>query len=213
MAMYAPPLRYKREVLAAHRRDSRRPREARHNTSSDSLGTIPFSTSKSTSNTTHSGRRVLRSSGPNYSEPSVFIAFLHLDWANPSYTRVLTLWVYAGALRHPAVGLHTTTAIKSHDPIFSRKKNSTLCPDPSLIPRASSCTVRSAGSCCSCPQRTWWWVRRVPGTSSQEAGVNNQLVYGVDQIKRSGAACSLPLLIGFFFLILWKFGDGSSCAL
>ena len=40
---------------------------------------------ESTSNTTHSGRRVLHSGGPNQSKPAVFIVFLHLDWANPSY--------------------------------------------------------------------------------------------------------------------------------
>jgi hypothetical protein len=40
---------------------------------------------ESTSNTTHSG--------PNHSKPAVFIVFLHLDRTNPSYPRVLTLWV------------------------------------------------------------------------------------------------------------------------
>ena len=46
---------------------------------------------ESASNTTHSGRRVLRSGGPNHSKPVVFIVFLHLDWTNPSYPRVITL--------------------------------------------------------------------------------------------------------------------------
>ena len=45
-----------------------------------------------TSNTTHSGRRVLRSGSPNHSKPAVFIVFfqeIELVLANP---RVLTLW-------------------------------------------------------------------------------------------------------------------------
>jgi len=37
--------------------------------------------------------RALRQAHKNHSKPAVFIAFLHLDWANPSYPRVLTLWV------------------------------------------------------------------------------------------------------------------------
>ena len=47
---------------------------------------------ESTSNTTHSGRRVLRSGGPNHSNPAVFIVFfqeIDLVLDNP---RVLTLW-------------------------------------------------------------------------------------------------------------------------
>ena len=38
----------------------------------------------------------------------VFLSEIELILANP---RVLTLWVYAGALRYPAVGLHTTTSL------------------------------------------------------------------------------------------------------
>ena len=59
------------------------------------------------SNTAHSGRRVLRSGGPNHTKPAVFIVFLseiELILANP---RVLTLWAEAGAFRHPAVVCHT----------------------------------------------------------------------------------------------------------
>ena len=44
------------------------------------------------SNTAYSGRRVLRSGGPNHSKPAVFIVFLskiELGLANP---RLLTLW-------------------------------------------------------------------------------------------------------------------------
>ena len=95
-AMYAPSLRYKREALAIHKRT--------HRLMLDSAQAHPNS-----SNTAHSGRRVLRSGGPNHSKPAVFIMFfqvIELVLANP---RVLTLWVYAGALRHPAVDLHTTT--------------------------------------------------------------------------------------------------------
>ena len=43
-------------------------------------------------NTTHSGRRILRSGGPNHSNPAVFIVFfqeIELVLAN---SRVLTLW-------------------------------------------------------------------------------------------------------------------------
>ena len=60
-------------------------------------------------NTTHSGRRVLRSGGPNHSKSLVFIVFLseiELGLANP---RVNTLWARAGAFRHPAVVCNTTT--------------------------------------------------------------------------------------------------------
>ena len=51
-----------------------------------------FHSLESTSNITHSGRRVLRSGSPNHSKPAVFIVFLseiELVLANP---RVLTLW-------------------------------------------------------------------------------------------------------------------------
>ena len=46
-AMYAPPLRYKGEALAAHENLSGLSGDSRHsqNTSSDSLRTIPFSIS------------------------------------------------------------------------------------------------------------------------------------------------------------------------
>ena len=60
-------------------------------------------------NTTHSGRRVLRSGGPNHYNPAVFIVFLReieLGLANP---RVHTLWAGAGAFRHPAVVCSITT--------------------------------------------------------------------------------------------------------
>src|SRR6185312_3633705 len=79
-AMYAPPLRYKREALAAHASLS-----SLSGLSGDPLSTLSKA-KESTSNTTHSGRRVLRSGGPNHSKPAVFIVFLHLDWTNPSYS-------------------------------------------------------------------------------------------------------------------------------
>ena len=95
-AMYAPPLRYKREALAVHRGLSRDTQALANSLSREG-------------NTTHSGRRVLRSGGPNHSNPAVFIVFLseiELGLANP---RVHTLWAGAGAFRHPAVVCSTTT--------------------------------------------------------------------------------------------------------
>ena len=80
-AMYAPPLRYKREALAAHFRHAKTlTTQARFH--SEQPCSQPL---ESASNTTHSGRRVLRSGGPNHSKPVVFIVFLHLDRTNPSY--------------------------------------------------------------------------------------------------------------------------------
>src|SRR6185437_1680564 len=99
-AMYAPPLRYKREALAAQDRLSRAHTQTKHSRAQ----VHPDST-----NTAHSGRRVLRSGGPNHSNPAVFIVFLQeieLGLANP---RVHTLWARAGDFRHPAVVCHTTT--------------------------------------------------------------------------------------------------------
>src|SRR6185369_10094579 len=89
-AMYAPPLRYKREALAAHARLSRHSQKTLARIHSEQSRSQPL---ESTSNTTHSGRRVLRSGGPNHSKSAVFAVFLHLDWTNPSYPRVFTLWV------------------------------------------------------------------------------------------------------------------------
>ena len=80
-AMYAPPLRYKKEALAAHRE-----------TLSSSLKSSDSQPLKNTSNTTHSGRRVLRFGGPNHSKSLVFIMFLseiELVLANP---RAHSLW-------------------------------------------------------------------------------------------------------------------------
>ena len=82
-AMYAPPLRYKGEALAAQDNLSRAHTDAcwvQHQAHPDS------------SNTAHSGRRVLRSGVPNHSKTTVFIVFfqeIELVLANP---RVLTLW-------------------------------------------------------------------------------------------------------------------------
>ena len=86
-AMYAPPLRYKREALVAHGRLSRLSEDSldtpktQARIHSEQFRSQPL---ESTSNTTHSGLRVLRSGGPNHSKPAVFIMFLHLDSTNPS---------------------------------------------------------------------------------------------------------------------------------
>ena len=61
------PLRYKKEALAVHDRLSRTLSDARWT----QLQADPDS-----SNTIHSGRRVLRSGGPNHSKLVVFIVFL-----------------------------------------------------------------------------------------------------------------------------------------
>ena len=82
-AMYAPLLRYKRVALAVHTKLQR----AHTDTHWTQLQAHPGS-----SNTAYSGRRVLRSGGPNHSKPAVFIVFLseiELGLANP---QVLTLW-------------------------------------------------------------------------------------------------------------------------
>ena len=82
-AMYAPPLRYKRVALAVHNKPSRAHTDTRW---------TQFQAHPDSSNTAHSGRRVLRSGGPNHSKPAVFIVFsskIELILANP---RVLTLW-------------------------------------------------------------------------------------------------------------------------
>ena len=91
--MYAPPLRYKREALAAHAGlsgDSLYTLTTQARIHSEQSHSQPL---ESTSNTTHNEHRVLRSGGPNHSKPVVFIVFLYLDWANPIYPPVLTLWV------------------------------------------------------------------------------------------------------------------------
>src|SRR6185312_16094094 len=98
--MYAPPLRYKREVLAVHRDSAKK-----HTHKLSRTPSLPRE-----GNTTHSGRRVLRSGSPNHSNPAVFIVFLReiaLRLANP---RVHTLWARAGAFRHPSVVCSTTTS-------------------------------------------------------------------------------------------------------
>ena len=83
-SLYAPPLRYKREALAVQNRPTRTltyTGSPRHSQTLSRQG-----------NTTHSGRRVLRSGGPNHSKSLVFIVFLseiELGLANP---RVHTLW-------------------------------------------------------------------------------------------------------------------------
>ena len=77
-AMYAPPLRYKREALAVHSKLSR----AHSDTRWAQLQADP-----DPSNTTHSGRRVLRSGGPNHSNLAVFIVFLGEIELDVSYPR------------------------------------------------------------------------------------------------------------------------------
>ena len=95
-AMYAPPLRYKREVLAVHDRLQGK------NTSS-----LELSRGKAIQHTVDVG--YYAPAARTTLKPDVFIVFLseiELILANP---RVLTLWAYAGAFRHPAVVCHTTT--------------------------------------------------------------------------------------------------------
>src|SRR6185369_879138 len=96
-AVYAPPLRYKREALAVHRTDPDRPK---------------------LSQPSHScGKAIQHTVDVGYYAPAarttlslaVFIVFLgesDLRLANP---RVHTLWARAGAFRHPAVVCSTTT--------------------------------------------------------------------------------------------------------
>ena len=78
-AMYTPPLRYKREEYVKPVEKKADTTQARIH--SEQSCSQPLD---STSNTTHSGRRVLRSGGPNLSKLAVFIVFLHRDWADPS---------------------------------------------------------------------------------------------------------------------------------
>ena len=92
------PLRYKREALAVHRTRARQ-----------TQALVTFSLSWE-GNTTHSGRRVLRSGGPNHSKSLVFIVFLSEIDLRPATPRVYTLRARAGAFRHPAVVSSTTTA-------------------------------------------------------------------------------------------------------
>ena len=85
--MYAPPLRYKREALAAHSR------QTLWTLSQHKLGFTPNNPVLNLLRAQaiqHSGHRVLRTGGPNHSKPVVFIVFLHLDWANPSYPEYST---------------------------------------------------------------------------------------------------------------------------
>ena len=77
-SMYAPPLRHKREAIAAQNKPTRtltRTGSPKHSQTLSRQG-----------NTIHSGRRVLRSGGPNHSKSLVFIVFLseiELGLANP----------------------------------------------------------------------------------------------------------------------------------
>ena len=82
-AIYTPPLRYKREEYVKPSKT----REEKPDTTQAWIHSEQFRSQplESRSNTTHSGRRVLRSSGPNHSKPVVFIVFLYLDRTDPSY--------------------------------------------------------------------------------------------------------------------------------
>ena len=83
-AMYTPPLRYKREEYV--KPGQVKPDTTQARIHSEQSRSQPL---ESTSNTTHSGRRVLRSGGPNHSKPIMFIVFLHLDLlilATPKYS-------------------------------------------------------------------------------------------------------------------------------
>ena len=98
--MYAPPLRYKREVLAVQDKLSRSDTQARPS-----------------SHRLSRGKAIQHIVDVGYYAPAarttqnldVFIVFLseiELRLANP---RVHTLWARAGAFRHPAVVCSTTT--------------------------------------------------------------------------------------------------------
>ena len=71
-AVYAPPLRYKREALAVHRTD--------HTDSSSRTSSLSWE-----GNTTHSGCRVLRSGGPNHSKSCCVSCVLEEDRSKTSY--------------------------------------------------------------------------------------------------------------------------------
>ena len=82
-AMHTPPLRYKKkEYVKPGGQGQAKADTTQARIHSEQSRSQPL---ESTSNTTHSGRRVLHLSGPNYSKPSVFIVFVHLDWTNASY--------------------------------------------------------------------------------------------------------------------------------
>ena len=106
--MYAPPLRYKREALAAHKRTL----EAKGSQTQHKLG---FTPNNPVLNLLRA-QAIQHTMDVGYYAPAARTTLnllcsscsstkIGLILANP---RVLTLWVYAGALRHPAVGLHTT---------------------------------------------------------------------------------------------------------
>ena len=76
-AMYAPPLGYKREALAVHR-----------TVFSDGH---KLSRSRGGGNTIHSGRRVLRSGGPNHSKSCCVHCVLEGDRSRLANPRVYTL--------------------------------------------------------------------------------------------------------------------------
>ena len=98
----APPLRYKREAPAVQRRQ---------NTLRRTLELAP--NSSVLSNTVHSGRRVLRSGGPNHSKPAVFIVFLseiELVASYPPSTHPMGL---GGCIPPPGCGLPHHDIIES----------------------------------------------------------------------------------------------------
>ena len=69
---------------------------------------------------------------------------------------------------------------------FREKKHPLCAPTPlsSLVQVHAHCGLRVAAAAAARKELGGGYGA---GTSSQEAGVNNQLVYGVDQIKRSSA--------------------------
>ena len=94
--MYPSPLRYKRETPVREGVKPEKDLEAE-----DRL------IHRLKSNTTLSGRRVLRFGGPNHSKSPSVLVFFFMSRSNEllALPRVTTLWVLAGALRHPAVAL------------------------------------------------------------------------------------------------------------
>ena len=97
--MYAPPLRYKREALAVHKKDPDRPKllQPSHSRGKAIQHTVDVGYYAPAARTTL-----------NLAVFIVFLGEIDLRLANP---RVHTLWARAGAFRHPAVVSSTTTDV------------------------------------------------------------------------------------------------------
>ena len=105
-AMYAPPLRYKREAHAVHKKGRT---DTRHTSS------LELSRGKAIQHIVDVGYYAPAArTTQNLVVFIVFLSEIELRLANP---RVHTLWVRAGAFRHPAVVCGTTTV--RYAPILS----------------------------------------------------------------------------------------------